>query len=208
MGSRNFIQFLILFCFVLPFVSCTYNNSSNKHNNYDNLKLLLKDGDLLFRRGTGVAGHFVTAMDNEGKFSHVGIVVNKDSGWFVIHAVPNEREFDGDFDRVKCEYIDSFLDRYPNCDIGLYRPEVEQEKIATAVRNAIRLSIKQVPFDHDYNLEDTTKLYCTEMVEYVYSLAGVSISEGRCTEITFPMMQGFYIMPSDFTKNNILTHIY
>lgn len=177
---------------------------STRNNIYDELKSQLREGDLLFRRGTGVVGHIVTAMDSEGCFSHVGIVVRCDDEWCVIHAVPHEPDFEGDFDRVKCEAVECFLGRYPNGDYGLYRTTIAPDKVAIAVRNARRLSDKQVRFDHNYDLADTTELYCTELIEYVYGLAGVTLSEGRRTEITFPIMEGSHIMPSDLTKSSLL----
>ena len=168
----------------------------------------LAEGDLLFRRGTGVAGHIVVSLDSDGEYSHVGIVVRKNGAWHVVHAVPNEPDFEGDIDRVKIESVDSFLGHYPDAVIGHYRTSLPQEKINIAVDNALRLCRLQVPFDHDYDLSDTTALYCTEFVEYVYSFAGVQLSEGRRTELFFTSLTGGYILPSDLTESSYLIHIH
>lgn len=191
----------------LIFMGCTGRQPATKRD-FGQLKAAFHEGDLLFRRGTGVVGHIVTTMDNDGAFSHVGIVVKSEGEWCVIHAVPHEPDFEGDFDRVKCESADSFLTRYPKADIGLYRPKVEPQALDIAINGALRQYEKRVPFDHDYDLADTTRLYCTEFVEYVFGLAGVSISEGRRTEVTVPTVAGEYIMPSDLTKSTLLTPIY
>ena len=136
------------------------------------------------------------------------IAVKVDNEWHVVHAVPDEPDFEGDFDRVKCEPIERFYDEFRAGNGAVYRPNVSNETIAVAVRNALRLSAERRPFDHDYNLGDTTALYCTELVEYVFGLSGVSMSEGRQTHVNFPSMTGDYIMPSDLTKNNKLNPIY
>ena len=175
---------------------------------FELLQRELHEGDLLFRRGFGVLGRAVTAADDEGQFSHVGIAVKVDDEWHVVHAVPDEPDFEGDFDRVKCEPIERFYDEFRAGNGAVYRPNVSNEIIAVAVRNALRLSVEQRPFDHDYDLGDTTALYCTELVEYVFGLGGVSMSEGRQTHVNFPSMTGDYIMPSDLTKNNKLNPIY
>jgi len=175
---------------------------------FELLQRELREGDLLFRRGIGVLGRAVVATDDEGRFSHVGIAVKVDNEWHVVHAVPDEPDFKGDFDRVKCEPIEHFYDEFRAGNGAVYRPNVSNETIAVAVRNALRLSAEQRPFDHDYDLGDTTALYCTELVEYVFGLGGVSMSEGRQTHVNFPSMTGDYIMPSDLTKNKQLTHIY
>lgn len=166
----------------------------------DSLLVAMKDGDLIFRRGTGFVGHVVTKADKEGLYSHVGIVVSKDSIRYVVHAVPHEPDFEGDIDRVKCESIHNFVARYPNANIGLYRLTISDSLITIAVSHALRLSKMSIPFDHTYNLEDSTALYCTELVEYVYGQVGVSLSEGRRTDVYLPGMTGKYIMPSDITQ--------
>ena len=167
----------------------------------------LEEGDLLFRRGTGFAGRVVSSFDAEGRFSHVGIVVREEGDWRVVHAVPYEPEDENDFDRVKCESLVGFLGRYPDAEYGHYRPKIAHESLTRIVAHALRQSQKQVPFDHAYNLEDTTELYCTELIEYVYGLEGYSLSEGRRTEVSFPSLSGLYIFPSDLTQSTLLTPI-
>ena len=186
---------------------CSGARSGSKAD-FELLQRELREGDLLFRRGIGVLGRAVVATDDEGRFSHVGIAVKVDNEWHVVHAVPDEPDFEGDFDRVKCEPIERFYDEFRAGNGAVYRPNVSNETIAVAVRNALRLSAEQRPFDHDYDLGDTTALYCTELVEYVFGLGGVSMSEGRQTHVNFPSMTGDYIMPSDLTKNNKLNPIY
>lgn len=198
------IALLIAICLIN--IGC--GNGNSPRADYSELLLRLEEGDLLFRKGTGIVGHIVTSVDNRGEFSHVGIVVRRGDEWQVIHAVPHEPDFEGDFDRVKIESVDSFLGRYPNATIGHYRTTLASEQVAIAVLNATRLCNESIPFDHDYDLSDTTHLYCTEFVEYVYSLAGISLSEGRRTELSFPALSGSYIMPSDLTESSYLKPIY
>lgn len=192
---------------VATFGGCSGARGGSKAD-FELLQRELHEGDLLFRRGIGVLGRAVVATDDEGRFSHVGIAVKVDNEWHVAHAVPDEPDFDGDFDRVKCEPIESFFSEFRAGNGAVYRVELPAETIEIAVRNALRLSTEQRPFDHDYNLGDTTALYCTELVEYVFGLSGVSMSEGRQTHVNFPSMTGDYIMPSDLTKNNKLNPIY
>lgn len=175
---------------------------------FDLLQQELHEGDLLFRRGMGVLGRAVTATDHDGRFSHVGIAVKVDGAWHVIHAVPDEREFEGDFDRVKFEPIESFFDQMRAGNGAVYRVNVAPEQIEEAVAHARRLSAEKRRFDHDYNAEDTTELYCTELIEYLFAQSGLSISEGRRTHVNFPSMTGDYIMPSDLTQNSKLNSIY
>ena len=187
-------------------VGCA-SNVKYKHD-VDSLASIVKDGDLIFRRGTGVVGRIVTTTDREGLYSHVGIIVTIDNTHYVIHAVPHEHEYEGDYDRVKCENIAHFVHRYNDADIGIYRLDVSDSIKSIATQHAIRLSKKDVGFDHNYNLEDTTTLYCTEFVEYVYGFANISISEGRRSNVKIATSSDLYIMPSDLTNCSRLSLVY
>jgi hypothetical protein len=65
-----------------------------------------------------------------------------------------------------------------------------------------------VHFDHDYRLSDTTQLYCTELVWYVYGLAGTDITGGKRSELNAPLYSGTYIFPSDIYTNEAFSLIY
>ena len=203
----RYSRLIIFLLALLVFAGCS-GCSSTSTTDFSALVTKLEEGDLLFRKGTGVVGHIVTSVDNRGDYSHVGIVVRKDSAWKVVHAVPHEPDFKGDIDRVKIESVERFLGRYPEASFGHYRVKIASDSVAIAVANALRLSEQRVPFDHDYDLSDTSSLYCTEFVEYIYSLAGIALSEGRRTELFFPSLSGNYIMPSDLTESAYLEPIY
>lgn len=206
MRSAVKVIYAALICLASLTAGC--RNSEDTTSRYDELLPHLAEGDLLFRKGTGVVGRVVTAFDSEGQYSHVGIIARRNGEWCVVHAVPHEHDFEGDFDRVKCDPVKHFVGYYSNAEVGLYRPLVSPEQVQIAVSNALRLSDKRVHFDHDYDLADTTKLYCTELVEYVYGLAGVSMSEGRRTDISFIGSSEPQIMPSDLTQSTKLKPIF
>lgn len=198
------VHLLGIMSLIVLLIGCTSPNQQ-----YDKSSLIsqLQQGDIIFRRGTGIVGHAVAAADRQGNYSHVGIVVACADGFYVVHAVPHEHDYEGDYDRVKCEKIDQFLDRYVEANVALYRPKVKEEQRDIAVATALRLLKRGVPFDHDYDLSDTTRLYCTELVEYAYLTAGISLSEGRRTEVNLPIVAGRHIMPSDLTESTLLEHI-
>ena len=200
---------IIAIC-VIAVVALTGCNGaiSGSEVDFDLLQCELREGDLLFRRGMGVVGRVVIAADDNGRYSHVGVATYTDGRWCAVHAVPDESDFEGDFDRVKCEPIEMFFDAMRAGNGAVYRSNLPDTTIRQAMSAALRLSVEQRPFDHDYNLEDTTALYCTEFVEHVFEQGGVSISEGRRTFMNFPSMTGDYIMPSDLIENNQLTLIY
>lgn len=85
------------------------------------------------------------------------------------------------------------------------------EDSASAYRAAVRaerLYHAHVLFDHDYNLADTTRLYCTELVDFVYKKQGIDLPEGRISHVNIPGFKGDYLLPNDIAQSKRLCLIY
>lgn len=165
---------------------------------------ILMQGDIVFRKGEGMVSEIVLHSDADGLYSHIGVIVNHNDSVKVVHSVPGE----GDFDGVKIEPIEVFF--APNRAV---KGEIKRLPMTDAQRSlvgerAIEKACQRVIFDHDYDIEDTTKLYCTELVELLFAQCNVSLSESRITEVNVPGLSGKYIMPSDIYKNINLTTIF
>ncbi|WP_289105010.1 YiiX/YebB-like N1pC/P60 family cysteine hydrolase [uncultured Bacteroides sp.] len=169
---------------------------------------LFTDGDLAFRRGAGIMSHVVIATSTNGLYSHVGIIKKINNRCYVIHAVPGESEKKGDIDCVKIEPINIFfsIDRAIK---GAVMRVTDNKLIATnAANHALSISSRGTLFDHEYNLNDSTKMYCTELVNFVYKKCGIDISEGRIRNINLPVIQGKYLMPEDLAAYKDIKQIY
>ena len=168
--------------------------------------LVLADGDIVFRRGTGLMSHTVVAADG-GRYSHVGIVVDSAGVKMIVHAVPDEPDFPGDIDRVKMESPRKFFSTI-NANVGEVMRHTDKNVAREAAREAMRLYRCGLLFDHDYDDHDSTKLYCSELVERAYLRAGVSLAELRRHDFSVP---GFHfdhvIMPSDIYESSQLRTI-
>jgi len=77
-----------------------------------------------------------------------------------------------------------------------------------AAQQALRLLQKEILFDHNYQINDTTEMYCTELVWNIYRLAGIDICNGQRSTINVPMYAGTYIFPSDIYTNSEFILIY
>lgn len=140
----------------------------------------MQDGDLVFRCGHGVLSRAVTTVEEEGKYSHVGILIRHNRRWNVIHAVPGEKDHPGDFERVKEECVKDFFSfgrAYKGC---MVHTGLKNNEILDGIRNeAIRFVRDSIRFDDKYDLNDSSKVYCTEFVWLLYKKAGIDLSEGR-----------------------------
>ena len=182
------------FIFVVVFAACSRKYEKCFEH------IVFQQGDLVFRRGIGVKSRAVLHVDSLGIYSHVGIVVLKDSVFQVVHITPGERERGENVDKIKIETVSEFW-RSDRAKYGaVYRLENNSfgEK---AAQEALRLLQKEILFDHDYQLNDTTEMYCTELVWYAYMQAGKDISFGKRSVLNVPLYAGTYIFPSDIYTN-------
>lgn len=169
---------------------------------------VLKEGDIVFRRGMGVTSQMVLIADTEGTYSHIGIVI-KDSGtWKVVHAVPGEPDFEGDPDRVKLERIQVFFEKEKAARGAVMRVKGDTVRNRCAAQRALRLFESQIRFDHSYDLSDSTEMYCTELIDFVFRHENIDLTEGRISQIHVPGISGTYVLPSDIQKSERLELIY
>ena len=157
----------------------------------------MAEGDLAFRCGQGLFSRIVTTAESEGVYSHIGLLVRDEGDWKIAHAVPGEKEFKGDFDRVKLEdlYVFFSADRaMRGCLVhtGLVR---ESAKALELCRQAILSARDSVRFDNDYSLEDSSKVYCTEFVWRLFRRQGIDLAEGRCRQFNTLYLNGDVLLP-------------
>ncbi|MDR1975143.1 MAG: hypothetical protein LBQ31_10830 [Bacteroidales bacterium] len=169
----------------------------------------LRAGDIVFRKGYGVKSRAVLHADKSSVYSHVGIIVQDKEKFFVIHITPEERSKQETVDKTKMERLEDFF-ASEKAEHGAFMRFADSAEISqSAARQAFRLYKKQVTFDHDYDLSDTNKMYCSELVWYAYNLAGRDITEGRRHVIkNFPIFSGTHIFPSDIYEHEKLKTYY
>lgn len=167
---------------------------------------LLQEGDIAFRRGYGIASQMVLHNDVNGMYSHVGVVVRTDEGLMIVHSVPGDSNSDSEM--VRIESVAQFYDVEASQCGAILRMDLNSLQRRRLNSMAIRKACEQIPFDHEYNVNDTSSLYCTELVELLYANIGEDLSEGRMTLINVPGFSNEYIMPSDIYSNKRLRTIF
>ena len=170
----------------------------------------LDEGDLVFRRGSGAKSQAVLYADKTGKYSHVGIIVKDGSEFMVVHITPGERSAGETEDKIKMERLEVFFARDKAQQGAILHFIDSSECSQQAAQHAKMFFEKEILFDHDYNLDDSIKMYCSEMVWRAYLKAGRDITEQRRSEVPqeFPIFSGIYIFPSDIYQNKYLTIVY
>ena len=203
--TQSIITLLLL---IVLINSCNHNNLSENGQQIDTIKNIIKEGDIVFRRGEGVVSRIVLTGDINGKYSHIGMVIKENGTLKIAHSVPGEPDHENDFDRVKIDCIGKFFSTKNASAGAVVRLNLSNQQKKFLSEIAIEKAKQKVKFDHDYDLNDTCSLYCTEFIQLLYSKIGIDICEGRKTSAYIPGMQGEYIMPSDIYANKNLKLIY
>jgi hypothetical protein len=130
-----------------------------KKINAEDISTYLKDGDIICRLGDRLWSlYFKDISPHDKRFSHLGIIRIIDNKITVINA--EGRAIQGK-DFVNEVDLDEFLEIAKA--IGIYRlNDYEGKTVSSAALEYIGY-----PFDWNFDLEDKSKIYCTELLYVV-----------------------------------------
>lgn len=153
-----------------------------------------QNADLLFVRGTSWRARIVRLLGGrDEEFSHVGIISTVEETQ-VIHATPTAGNGSGE-GVVVSEDLNVFLSRGNFTVAALFRiKQAESNLTEAAVTKAQQLAIERVPFDHQFSLSSTDRLYCTELVLEVFRSVGVEL-------LSFEQLRGRILLPSTLAES-------
>ena len=159
----------------------------------------IEPGDIAFRLGRTLHSSLIaSAGDSLSSFSHVGIIVERDGELAVIHIEPSSTN-----DSIRRESIGEFFQGDRSAAGAIFRVEnLDDVKLSTILGHAERIYNSRILFDHDYMLSDATRMYCTELIEHIYSHCGISLSRGMTRSL--PLVKEPVILPADMAQNPML----
>ena len=198
-GIKRFLSTAIVLTIVCVCVASCHNAKRHDSQHPDLPYSQMRTADLIFRTGTGIYSQMLNMHSDTVQYSHVGLLVDLDSSWFVVHAVPKELDGPDDFERVKLEALDSFL-THSRC---LHAEFVHTCLLRTdrVVARALKYARDSVRFDNKFDLTDSTEVYCTELVWRLFMIEGIDLSEGRRSFSINPLFGGHgCIAPNDLLR--------
>lgn len=199
---------IVIIPFLSLFVVMCGSNSQIEVVEKRNIPVDFNNGDIVFRRGYGAASGAVLRANIRGSYSHVGVVMSCEDKWVVVHEVPYEGRSRDD-DKIYVEAVGDFFNTKKAMSGAVYRlEELDSTDCQTICRYLLRQISNQTPFDHDYDLADSSRLYCSELVWRSYMEIGVDVSKGSRTKVTLPGVWGSHIMPADIENNMDLKLLY
>ena len=122
----------------------------------------IQNGDLILRTGRDFTSESLRSLNQRNKtYSHCGIARIENDTVFVYHALGGEWNPN---QQVRRDPLAYFADPFNNKKLGIFRYRIEkidQHQIAAEVHAAY---LKNTPFDMDFDLSTSDRLYCAELV--------------------------------------------
>lgn len=193
--SRFVAALFVGICIGFSLCNCSPQRSSVVLTSQDEWR----EGDLVLRCGYGMESKVVAGRGGSA-YSHVGILHydSLSSEWQVVHAVPGESEQE----YLKTEPVSHFFNRERASKGAWLRVNCSDSVASEAARYALNKAAERVQFDNDYLLQDSTRIYCTELVWLAYGHQGVDVSGGRRHAVPAVFCkEGEGIFPSDIEKS-------
>jgi len=149
-----------------------YDHKSKQEQLFSGYKLLpaedslIHDGDIILRYGYGIISDIIVEQLGETySLSHCGIVCKNDS-FIVIHSVSSSLY---PIDGVQYQTMKDFVkDSKKNSIIVVRFKSPDKMKDASSIsKRAYYYLNKKVPFDHKFDITDSSKIYCSELIYLV-----------------------------------------
>ncbi|MFW6019523.1 MAG: YiiX/YebB-like N1pC/P60 family cysteine hydrolase [Bacteroidales bacterium] len=207
--TRKFLYIALTAFFVITIVLVYFFFPRQKTITYytDSDNITFHSGDIILRRGKSLVSQLVLLRDKASEYSHIGVIVIKDEQPYVIHAVPGEAE-KHEPEYVKMETVKEFLDVKKSADFAVYTLKEDYRRYRQKVADKALTYVKNhVEFDSEFNLEDESKLYCTELIWRAYNYAGINLANS-IDKINSPFYKGDFIYPSTLFSSPVFEKIY
>lgn len=123
----------------------------------------LKEGDLIVRRSGGLISTLLASASRVDKrYSHAGVIHFESRRCRVVHCIDATEGPSG----LRSESLEEFLDPTTTLAYALYRfplSGAERSVSAYVCDSALQAGLS---FDRNFNLEESSFMYCTEWVRY------------------------------------------
>jgi len=205
-GRNRFLWFAL---FVLVFLTVISASSNNRTSSFlpqikvsEMEKAKLRNGDIIFRKATGLGSQYILSVDKNSDYSHSGIIHKVGDRITVIQSASERTKLSAG---VREEPLESFLEDIPLA--AIYRLRFDPDGSADRAAQIAQTFIG-TPFDANLDMANSDALYCTELVWLSYKLSGIDLMDGHYDYLNVPIVgKGYYILPSSLVNSHWLYRI-
>ena len=132
----------------------------------ENIYNEITSGDIIIRKGNGPLSYHLMNNTKED-YSHCGTIVRENNKWMVIHTIGGSGSED-DIDGVQLIELDEFVAHSADSMLFICRPIFVDSAGPKVAERAYHYLEQQTPFDHSFSLYSEEKLYCSELLFYMF----------------------------------------
>jgi len=128
----------------------------------------LRDGDIILRHGYGlVSDGIVETLNSDIDISHCAILTKDTNNQFlIIHSVSQSLS---DYDGVQSQDLKSFIKDSKENSVIVVRYRFKPGDDSSMIGKKAKFYLaKKVPFDMDFDLKDSSKIYCAELLWKIF----------------------------------------
>lgn len=126
----------------------------------------LKGGEIILRKGDGIlSSQLIQILNEEIPLSHCGMIIKGDTSFYVIHAISDDYK---GRDGVQPCNLKHFVSAAIDSSIIIIRPNYPDSILYKMQKEAIKYVKMGKTFDYQFNLDDTTQYYCTELLKHIF----------------------------------------
>ncbi len=175
--KRKILLYILFPVLLIFFAGATFytlynKNEQRKEKNTDyflsdSAKNLLQSGDIILRYGHGlVSDYIVHKLDEPYTLSHCGIICKTADKAAVIHSESSSYFSE---EGIQKQNLDSFVNASHKYSVIVVRYKQCNQAERTKISNrAVYYLNKDIPFDYAFNPDDTTKMFCSEIIWHVF----------------------------------------
>ena len=195
---------LLIFTFLSSLFSC-HDSSRHTPTNLQIPAHIFRSADIALRLGRSIESDLIARSGDRSKsYSHIGLIIESDSGLIVVDIEPKTNSTS---DKIKAQRIEDFFSSRKSLSGAVLRYNFSDSLAVNRLKTKCIESLNStITFDYDYCLSDSTRMYCTELIEHIYQSTGFSLSEDR--RHSLPLAAEAVILPSDIALNDNLTEIW
>lgn len=125
----------------------------------------LEPGDIILRRGAGMTSHYIMESLNEPiRLSHTGVFVPQGDTLKIAHSEARPGE-NNDLFYVDVPYFANGAD---SCSCYIVRPRISAARRERLAAEVAKIVAQGAEFDYGFDLEENTRIYCTELLYLAY----------------------------------------
>ena len=175
--------------------SCS-NGQKDESPNKALIDSLAQEGDMVLKCGHGqISRLIIKTLDEEIDISHSAILFKDSNEFGLLHSVSGSLE---ESDGVQNISLKKFLTDVKKGTFFILRPQINSTKTQVVLRKALTKLKQDIPFDHAFNNADSTELYCSEFIQFIFE-EGAGIS---CFETKSISEKNIYMFNSIFNNPN------